>query len=283
MSIETPQQLRALRAVGRVVADAIRAMRIETRPGVTTGEFDDIGARVFARAGARSGPQLDYGFPGVNCISVNDEAVHGIPGKRRLRDGDLVKLDVTAELDGFYADACVSVPVGKRAVLHNAWLRSPPSTRQRVRDRRSRCSTQPNRSHRPLNRHPTRLRGMSRPHRTRDRTSHSRRAQRPQLLPPPLRSAAYRGLGHHDRTDHRRWHGRGPRRWRRMDAQDPRRVIRRPLRAHHRRYQRQTNHPHRLAAARACLVHHRRRPPESVAHPAQGRELADPEERPGAK
>jgi methionyl aminopeptidase len=67
---------------------------------------------VFQRAGARSGPQLDYDFPGVNCISVNDEAVHGIPGKRRLRRGDLVKLDVTAELDGFYADACVSVEVG---------------------------------------------------------------------------------------------------------------------------------------------------------------------------
>jgi methionyl aminopeptidase len=68
---------------------------------------------VFRRAGARSGPQLDYGFPGVTCISVHDEAVHGIPGPRCLREGDLVKLDVTAELDGFYADACVSVPVGR--------------------------------------------------------------------------------------------------------------------------------------------------------------------------
>ncbi len=87
-------------------------MRAHARPGMTTGELDEIGSRVFARAGARSGPQLDYGFPGVNCISVNDEAVHGIPGKRRLRNGDLVKLDVTAELDGFYADACISVPVG---------------------------------------------------------------------------------------------------------------------------------------------------------------------------
>jgi methionyl aminopeptidase len=116
MSIETPAQLQALRAAGRVVADAIRAMRAEARPGVTTGELDDVGARVFAKAGARSGPQLDYGFPGVNCISVNDEAVHGIPGKRRLRDGDLVNLDVTAELHGFYADACVSIPVGKTSV-----------------------------------------------------------------------------------------------------------------------------------------------------------------------
>jgi methionyl aminopeptidase len=113
MSIETPEELEALRAAGRVVAEAIRVMRASVRPGVSTGELDDIGARVFARAGARSGPQLDYGFPGTNCISVNDEAVHGVPGKRRLNDGDLVKLDVTAELDGFYADACVSVPVGK--------------------------------------------------------------------------------------------------------------------------------------------------------------------------
>ena len=79
---ETPEELEALRAAGRVVADAIRAMRAHTRPGVSTGELDEIGGSVFAKAGARSGPQLDYGFPGVNCISVNDEAVHGIPGKR---------------------------------------------------------------------------------------------------------------------------------------------------------------------------------------------------------
>jgi methionyl aminopeptidase len=56
---------------------------------------------------------LDYGFPGTSCICVNDEAVHGVPCKRRLNHGDLVKLDVTAELDGFYADACVSVAVGR--------------------------------------------------------------------------------------------------------------------------------------------------------------------------
>jgi methionyl aminopeptidase len=113
MSIETAEELERLRAVGKVVARAMRAMREQVRVGVTTGELDAIGGKVFREAGARSGPQLDYGFPGVNCISVNDEAVHGIPGKRQLRDGDLVKLDVTAELDGFYADACVSVPVGR--------------------------------------------------------------------------------------------------------------------------------------------------------------------------
>ncbi len=113
MSVETQEELAALQAAGRVVAQALRAMRRQVRPGVTTAELDAVGGRVFRRAGARSGPQLDYGFPGVNCISVNDEAIHGVPGRRRLRDGDLVKLDVTAELDGFYADACVSVPVGR--------------------------------------------------------------------------------------------------------------------------------------------------------------------------
>ena len=112
MSIESEADLEGLRAAGRVVARAIRAMRARVRPGISTGELDRVGAQVFSQAGARSGPQLAYDFPGVNCISVNDEAVHGIPGRRRLCEGDLVKLDVTAELDGYYADACVTVPVG---------------------------------------------------------------------------------------------------------------------------------------------------------------------------
>lgn len=112
MSIESRADLDGLRAAGRIVAKAIRAMRARVRPGVSTEELDRVGAGIFAAAGARSAPRLAYGFPGVNCISVNDEAVHGIPGPRQLRDGDVVKLDVTAELDGYYADACVSVPVG---------------------------------------------------------------------------------------------------------------------------------------------------------------------------
>jgi methionyl aminopeptidase len=113
MSVETEEELKGLQAAARVVAEALRAMRRAVRPGVSTRELDALAGDVFMRAGARSGPHLDYGFPGVTCISVNEEAVHGIPGPRRLRDGDLVKLDVTAELDGFYADACCSVPVGR--------------------------------------------------------------------------------------------------------------------------------------------------------------------------
>ena len=106
MSIATEPELAPLQAAGAVVAETIRAMRAAVQPGVTTAELDAVAAEVFARRGARSAPQLDYDFPGVTCISVNDEAVHGIPGPRRLEDGDLVKLDVTAELNGWYADAC---------------------------------------------------------------------------------------------------------------------------------------------------------------------------------
>jgi methionyl aminopeptidase len=89
------------------------AMRSAVRPGITTAELDEVGAGVMRQHGARSAPVLVYGFPGVNCISVNEEAVHGIPGKRALERGDLVKLDVTVEKDGFMADAAVTVPVGE--------------------------------------------------------------------------------------------------------------------------------------------------------------------------
>lgn len=112
MSIETQQDLEALRRVGRVVAETIAEARRRLCPGMTTAELDGIGEAVFARHGARSAPRDTYGFPGCLCLSVNDEAVHGIPGERVLRAGDLVKVDVAAELDGYVADACQSLPVG---------------------------------------------------------------------------------------------------------------------------------------------------------------------------
>jgi methionyl aminopeptidase len=113
VSIDHPDDLAALRAVGRVVAETIRELARRVRPGVSTAELDGVAADIFARHGARSGPMLDYDFPGTTCISVDDECVHGIPGPRRLKEGQLVKLDVTAELDGFYADACRTVAVGR--------------------------------------------------------------------------------------------------------------------------------------------------------------------------
>ena len=86
-------------------------MADSVRPGVSTAEVDAVGAGVLRRHGARSAPRIFYGFPGVNLISVNDEVVHGVPGERVLRPGDLVSLDVTAELDGYIADAATTVPL----------------------------------------------------------------------------------------------------------------------------------------------------------------------------
>jgi methionyl aminopeptidase len=112
VSIEHPEELALLRAVGAVVRLMLEAMRQAVRPGVTTAELDEVGARTMREHGAKSAPGSVYGFPGVNCISVDEEAVHGVPGSRRLREGELVKLDVTVEKDGFMADAAITVPVG---------------------------------------------------------------------------------------------------------------------------------------------------------------------------
>jgi len=113
MSIQDEQELSSLKAVGRVVRLVLNAMKAEVRPGVTTQYLDDIGARVMQQNGSRSAPSMVYQFPGASCISLNDEAVHGIPGERELQEGDLVKLDVTVEKDGFMADAAITVPVGR--------------------------------------------------------------------------------------------------------------------------------------------------------------------------
>lgn len=111
MSIESERDLEALKRAGRVVALALQAMRAAVREGISTAELDRIAARVLRDHGARSAPQVVYDFPASVCISVNEEAVHGVPGARRLQKGDLVTLDVTVELDGYYADAAVTVGV----------------------------------------------------------------------------------------------------------------------------------------------------------------------------
>jgi methionyl aminopeptidase len=113
LSINEPEELEALRAAGAVVRRVLEAMKREVRPGITTAQLDAIGAAVMAENGARSAPATVYKFPGSNCISLNEEAVHGVPGTRELRSGDLLKLDVTIEKDGFMADAAETVPVGE--------------------------------------------------------------------------------------------------------------------------------------------------------------------------
>jgi len=113
MSVETREELLALKEAGRIVRAALDAMSEAVAPGITTAALDAIAEDLLTAEGARSAPRLVYGFPGATCISVNDEVVHGIPSERELVEGDLVTLDVTVEKDGFMADAAVTVPVGR--------------------------------------------------------------------------------------------------------------------------------------------------------------------------
>lgn len=112
MSIESAGDLEGMREAGRITTETLDALQQAVAEGVTTADLDAVAKEMLARNGARSAPAIVYGFPGTVLISVNDEIVHGIPGARRLRDGDLVSLDVTIEKDGFVADAARSVVVG---------------------------------------------------------------------------------------------------------------------------------------------------------------------------
>lgn len=104
MTIENEQQLEKLRIIGRIVADVLQKMMRHAESGMTTAELDAFGAQLLEREGARSAPQLTYGFPGATCISVNEEVAHGMPGSRVLQAGDMVNVDVSAEKDGYFAD-----------------------------------------------------------------------------------------------------------------------------------------------------------------------------------
>lgn len=111
MSIESDSDWTGLQHVGHIAHLTLDALEQQVRPGITTADLDSVAASVFAQHDARSAPALVYGFPGTVLISINDEVVHGVPGPRRLRRGDLVKLDVTVEQGGYVADSARTVLV----------------------------------------------------------------------------------------------------------------------------------------------------------------------------
>lgn len=113
IEIKTPEQLRHMRAAGLVVAGALEHVRALVAPGVTTAALDAAAEEFIRAAGARSNFKGYHGFPGVICTSVNDEVVHGIPGPRVLREGDLLSIDCGAIVSGWHGDAAITVPVGE--------------------------------------------------------------------------------------------------------------------------------------------------------------------------
>lgn len=105
MSITSQADVIGLQRISEAVGTTLKHMRAYAQPGMTTKELDEYGEQLLAALGARSAPRLAYGFPGWTCISVNNEVAHGIPSARKvLQEGDLVNIDVSAELDGYWAD-----------------------------------------------------------------------------------------------------------------------------------------------------------------------------------
>jgi methionyl aminopeptidase len=113
VTLKTADQIAKMREAGKVVAAMLAATRDAVKPGITTADLDRIAADVLARAGAKSSFLGYYGYPATICTSVNEQIVHGIPGKRRLKEGDIIGIDAGAIVDGWHADAAITVPVGR--------------------------------------------------------------------------------------------------------------------------------------------------------------------------
>lgn len=114
--LKSSRELEIMRAAGMIVANTLLELREAVEPGMTTKELDQLAAASVRRQGGDPAFPYVNNFPGSLCVSVNDEVVHGIPGKRRLVAGDIVKLDVGAIYDGFHGDAAITVAVGSISV-----------------------------------------------------------------------------------------------------------------------------------------------------------------------
>lgn len=118
MSITTEAELVGMKRASEAVALTLKEMRNLVRPGMTTKELDELGGQILNDFGAKSAPRLTYGFPGWTCISLNHEVAHGIPNDNKIiKEGDLINIDVSAELNGFWSDNGGSFVVGDD--IHN--------------------------------------------------------------------------------------------------------------------------------------------------------------------
>lgn len=119
MSITNEAELAGMKKASEAVAYTLKEMRNYAQVGMSTKELDDYGGQILNELGAKSAPYLTYGFPGWTCISVNNEFCHGIPSdKRILQEGDLINIDVSAELDGYWSDNGGSFVLGKDIHQH---------------------------------------------------------------------------------------------------------------------------------------------------------------------
>lgn len=113
ISLKSPREIELIRQAGRVAAETLRLVGEKARPGVTTSELDSLAEEHIRSCGAEPAFKGYHGYPATICASINEEVVHGIPGKRKLKDGDIISIDVGTRLNKFYGDVAVTVPVGR--------------------------------------------------------------------------------------------------------------------------------------------------------------------------
>ncbi len=119
MSITNESELKGMQKASNAVAYTLKEMINYAQPGMSTKDLDEYDAKILSDFGAKSAPHLTYGFPGWSCISVDNEFCHGIPSEKRiLKEGDLINIDVSAELNGFWADNGASFVLGKDSNQH---------------------------------------------------------------------------------------------------------------------------------------------------------------------
>lgn len=109
---KTPREIEIMREAGRIVALTHKELKQHITPGITTKELDQIAEKTIQKYGATPSFKGYNGFPGSICASVNEELVHGIPGKRKLKEGDIISIDIGAKYNGYHGDSAWTYPVG---------------------------------------------------------------------------------------------------------------------------------------------------------------------------
>ncbi len=126
------KDINGLRAAGKVCAQAMHLMMESAKPGMTTLELDQIGEEFLKKNGAKSAPRVMYNFPGGTCISIVPVIAHGIPNEYVLKDGDLINIDVSAELNGYFGDTGSSMVVGTSTPEYDKLLEATKATLAKV-------------------------------------------------------------------------------------------------------------------------------------------------------
>lgn len=127
MIVDSENDIKQLKVIGHICAMVLKEMMNQAKPGMTTGELDHIGRNILEKEGAQSAPIAMYQFPGATCISVSPVIAHGIPGDHVLREGELINIDVSAEMDGYFSDTGASMVVAKHVPEYEKMLEATRS------------------------------------------------------------------------------------------------------------------------------------------------------------